>query len=352
MIKRRNRTFITVLGLALGAVCSFGLDIGDRAPTLKGVKQWLNGPAAEPAEGDGKTVYVVEFWATWCGPCRTTIPHLNQLHKKLKDRGVVIIGVTTEDEATARPFMEKMNMSYRVALDTDRTTEETWMKDVEGIPHAFIVDRGGRVIWAGHPMDGLEQTLDDVLEGRFDPEKLRRQRADEAELMRALQTGEIARASATLDRLIAADSKNMELAQLKAGLLFQSGDLEGLKAHYQSVLKTFHDSAEGLNELAWMQVAPSPMPLAARDMGVAWAAARRAVELSERKDAAILDTLALVLFRLGLHDAAIATQEEAIQRASNAEERAELTHTLEHFKTSREIAAEARQVWNKEQGTK
>ena len=110
-------------------------DIGENAPSLKGVKQWINGDAVEPASGDGKTIYVVEFWATWCGPCRVTIPHLNKLQEQLKDRNVVIVGVTTEDENTVRPFVNELKMGYLVALDTDKTTEQTWMKDVEGILH-------------------------------------------------------------------------------------------------------------------------------------------------------------------------------------------------------------------------
>ena len=339
---------VVMAALVFGTIRLYALEIGDKAPTLKGVKQWLHGPAAEPAEGDGKTIYVVEFWATWCGPCRTTIPHLNRLHEKLKDRGVAFIGVTMEDEATVQSFLKDVPIAYRVALDTERTTENTWMKDVEGIPHAFVVDREGRVIWSGHPMDGLDQTLEDVLEGRFDPEKLRRRRESEARLMSALQTGDLAGATEIVNRMIEADPRNMELAQLKAGLLFQAGDLAGLKAHYQAVLQTFKDSAEDLNELAWMQVGPSPMPLAARDLGVAWAAARRAVELSERKDASILDTLAMVFFRLGLHEAAIATQEEAIARAANPEERAELTRTLEHFQAACDVAAEVSRALKEE----
>ncbi len=316
-------------------------DIGEKAPSLKGVKQWINGDAVEPASGDGKTIYVVEFWATWCGPCRVTIPHLNKLQEQLKDRNVVIVGVTTEDENTVRPFVNELKMGYLVALDTDKTTEQTWMKDVEGIPHAFVVGKDGRILWSGHPMDGLDAVLNDVLEGRFDPEKLKARRDNEAQLMSFLQAGDFSKASQTLDRLLADDSKNMELSQMKAGLLFQTGDFAGLKAHYQGMLKTFDDSAQDLNQLAWMLVAPSPMPLGARDIGVAWAAARRAALLSERKDASILDTLALVLLNLGLTDDAIATQEEAIRKSTDAGEQAELKRTLDYFKDVKRTAADA-----------
>lgn len=340
------RTYIGRFGLGL-AICAalaasaLAVEIGEKAPTLKGVKQWINGAAVEPAEGDGKTVYVVEFWATWCGPCRMTIPHLNQLHEQLKDRGVVIVGVTTEDEATVRPFLEQMKMSYLVAVDSDNTTSETWMKDVDGIPHAFVVGQDGAVLWAGHPMDNLDGVLKDVLEGRYDPEKVKVRRANESELMEALQRGDLRGAGQALDQMLADDPRNMELAQMKAGLLFQAGDHAALKEHYRSMLKTFEDSAEHLNQLAWMLISPSPLPLAARDIGVAWEAARRAAALSERKDASILDTLALVMFNLGLTEAAIATQEEAVGKAGDAAERAELQRTLDYFRDAKRTAEAA-----------
>lgn len=325
---------------ALAAVSAAALEVGDPAPPLKGVKQWLNGAAVEPSAGGEKTLHVIEFWATWCGPCRTTVPHLNDLHEKLKDRGVVFVGVTEEDEATVRRLTEKIPIRYRIALDTERTTAETWMKEVEGIPHAFIVGADGKIAWAGHPMDGLDEALEAMLDGTFDPEKARRRSEQEQQLMQALQAGDLTGAATALDKLLEADPLNMELAQMKAGLLFQAGNLEGLKAHYRALLRAFHDSAEKLNELAWMQVAPSPMPLHARDLGVAWAAARRAVELSERKDAAILDTLALVLFQLGLTDAAIATQEEALARAADEETREQIRRPLEFFKAAKALAEE------------
>lgn len=332
------------LGLAIGvalAGATLAVEIGEKAPTLKGVKQWINGTPVEPAEGDGKTVYVVEFWATWCGPCRVTIPHLNKLYEQLKDRGVVIVGVTTEDEATVRPFLEQMKMSYLIALDTDDTTAETWMKDVDGIPHAFVVGTDGTVLWAGHPMDNLDSVLREVLEGRYDPEKVKARRANESELMEALQRGDLRGAGQALDRMLAEDPRNMELAQMKAGLLFQTGDHAALKDHYRGMLKTFWDSPEQLNQLAWMLISPSPLPLAARDIGVAWDAARRATVLSERKDASILDTLALVMFNLGLTDAAIATQEEAVGKAGDVTERAELQRTLDYFRDAKRTAEAA-----------
>ena len=109
-------------------------------------------------------VYVVEFWATWCGPCRVTIPHLTELQKKHVD--VVFIGVSVceQDQDAVKPYVEAMGdqMAYRVAMDLD-PREGGWQRrhhghDVDaaarqgGIPIAFIIDKDGRIAWIGHPI--------------------------------------------------------------------------------------------------------------------------------------------------------------------------------------------------------
>lgn len=162
--------FAAILYIAL-APAVLAVDIGDRAPPLAGVAGWLNGEAVNPAKPDGATRYVVELWATWCGLCRATAPHLAKLHREFKDRGVVIVGLTAEGEDNVKPFVESLALPYWIAMDPNKTTAETWMKGVEGIPHAFIVDTNGLVVWVGHPMDGVREALLDVTSEVFDQEK-------------------------------------------------------------------------------------------------------------------------------------------------------------------------------------
>src|SRR5438876_8031237 len=82
------------------------LNIGDRAPALK-IDKWVKGePVTEFQTGK---VYVVEFWATWCGPCIKSMPHNTEVQKKFKDKGVTVIGVTSEDtRGNKLPKVEKM----------------------------------------------------------------------------------------------------------------------------------------------------------------------------------------------------------------------------------------------------
>jgi thiol-disulfide isomerase/thioredoxin len=143
--------------------------LGDPAAALV-IKAWINGSPVDVR--DGKNIYVVEFWATWCPPCLTSIPHLTELQKKFKGKGVVIVGVSDETPDKVKPFVEKQaeKMDYVVALDDGRKTSEGYMKAFGqgGIPTAFIVGRDSKVLWVGHPMDGLEDALQQVVEGRYD----------------------------------------------------------------------------------------------------------------------------------------------------------------------------------------
>jgi thiol-disulfide isomerase/thioredoxin len=172
---RFQRIAVAALVLALGVVCAAraeGLKVGDPAPKLE-VKEFLKGePVASLEKGK---IYVIEFWATWCGPCRTSIPHVTELQKKHKD--VVFIGVSVwENDANApKPFVEQMGdkMGYRVALDDGLGNAgkmaNNWMKAAEqdGIPAAFIIGKDNKVLWIGHPMQ-MDKPLEQIVAGTYD----------------------------------------------------------------------------------------------------------------------------------------------------------------------------------------
>lgn len=164
---------ILTLGLALVAVQTRAADVklGAAAAPLR-IQQWVKGGPVHLADGKGQKIYVVEFWATWCPPCRASIPHLSELQKRFKDQGVVIIGISNETPDKVKPFVAKMGekMDYVVALDSDRRTSAGYMRAYgqNGIPHAFVVDKKGRVAWHGHPMAGLDKVLEQMIAGMYD----------------------------------------------------------------------------------------------------------------------------------------------------------------------------------------
>lgn len=146
---------------------------GDPAPELR-VSQWIKGdPIARFEKGQ---VYVVELWATWCGPCRRSVPHLTELAKK-HGKDVVIIGISVREVGDdivggVRRFVAEMGdrMQYHVAIDSaDKGTERLWQDAAlrRGIPVAFIVGKDGRIAWIGHPMV-MADPLQRVIEGNFD----------------------------------------------------------------------------------------------------------------------------------------------------------------------------------------
>ncbi|NTV76272.1 MAG: TlpA family protein disulfide reductase, partial [Holophaga sp.] len=153
------------------------LGFGDPAPALQ--VKWLKG---EPiAKFDNDKIYVVEFWATWCGPCRAVMPHLSELARTLAGK-VEIIGVDVlEGQKDGKPyssflpkvkaFVNQMgdNMAYHVAMDDDNLSmARNWMdaSQQQGIPATFVV-QGGRIIFIGHPRK-LDQVLPAVLAGTYD----------------------------------------------------------------------------------------------------------------------------------------------------------------------------------------
>ena len=165
------------------------LRISMPAPALK-VAKWFKGEPVEKLEAGN--VYVVEFWATWCGPCRATIPHVTELAHKHSGQAV-FIGVSVwerpaekTDEGIAalvEPFVKEMGdkMEYRVAADgIGREMAQSWMTAAgrNGIPCAFIVGKDGNIAWIGHPM-GMDKVLEEVIAGTFDVQaEARRQEAE------------------------------------------------------------------------------------------------------------------------------------------------------------------------------
>jgi len=151
--------------------------VGSPAPEFK-VEKFLKGTPFTGFE-KGK-VYVIEFWATWCGPCITSMPHISELQHEYADKGVTICGVNIwEDQeysentlTKAADFVTKKGdgMAYTVAYDgAAKFMDTNWMRAAgrNGIPSAFVVDGTGTIAWMGHPMQ-LDVVLAEVVAGKWD----------------------------------------------------------------------------------------------------------------------------------------------------------------------------------------
>ncbi len=128
--------------------------VNQPAPELA-IEKWLT----EAPDTQGKFV-LVDFWATWCPPCRRAIPYLNELQAKYKDL-LVVIGLSSEPEQVIRKMTEP-RIDYAIASDTQRRTSKAL--EVTGIPHALLIDPKGIVRFEGMPHyltdDGLQGLLD------------------------------------------------------------------------------------------------------------------------------------------------------------------------------------------------
>lgn len=145
------------------------LTIGSPAP-VPDVAEFVRGE--RPAFFEPGKTYVLEFWATWCGPCRQSMPHLSDLAERFREKGVVVVGISDEKPETVRDFLEKdewrQRARYVLATDPDRSTQRMYMEasGQRGIPTAFLV-RDGVVQWIGHPME-LEGPLAKAAAGTWD----------------------------------------------------------------------------------------------------------------------------------------------------------------------------------------
>ena len=142
----KTKTLIAIVATSLALVCTgraAPAELGMAAPALS-IDQWIKGKAVDLSAGKGRNIYVVEFWATWCGPCRTSIPHLTEMQKKFKDQNVIFVGVSDEDAGKVKKFVDDMGekMDYVVATDKDSKTSEAYMAafGIYGLPHSFVVD--------------------------------------------------------------------------------------------------------------------------------------------------------------------------------------------------------------------
>ena len=107
----------------------------------------LNGRKIDLASQKGKVV-LLDFWATWCGPCRIEIPGFVKLQERYRDQGLVVIGVSLDDSVDpVREFYREFNMNYAVAMGTERMTE--LYGGILGLPTTFLIGRDGR-IYAKH----------------------------------------------------------------------------------------------------------------------------------------------------------------------------------------------------------
>lgn len=120
--------------------------------------------------GDGP-VYI-NFWATWCGPCKKEIPHLVDLYNEYKDRGFKVLGVSTDNSRTVgkvKSFVQDRGMNFTILLDSNQEVFSRKYKG-RGIPYGFLLDNNGNIIWSVIGLrPGFEKTIAEKIEPYLKP---------------------------------------------------------------------------------------------------------------------------------------------------------------------------------------
>lgn len=322
----RLLTALVLLTMVFGQAAA--LEAGQKAPSLAKVT-WMKGAAVETGSG----ITVVEFWATWCGPCRTSIPHLTELQKKYQDK-VRIVGISNEDAATVTPFIAEMGakMDYHVGI-ADVATYGSYMEGIDGIPHAFVVDAGGMVVWRGHP-SSMDNVLAQVVAGTFDAKKASAIAKAEGELQRLLQgrAPDIAQALKKIDEILALDPVNPQGISVRLAIGKYQEDPQLIRETLTRLpLKDL--PAELANSLAFSRATDSE--LVNRHLDVAMTLADHALTL-EPEHPGFIDTKARLYACMGLLDHAIAWQQQAVTKSK---EREDLVAILAYYQSVKQLAA-------------
>jgi cytochrome c biogenesis protein CcmG/thiol:disulfide interchange protein DsbE len=161
MFHRKSKCIgFVLLLLGVAQLCPAAFREGDRLPSLDSFQ--LEGKLPEKLKG---RVVLLDFWASWCGPCRSSFPVMQELHKQYADRGLTIIAVSVDEN---RQDMERFLKAANISFATVRDPEQKLVAaaDVEKMPTSFLIDRAGtiRVIHKGFAGDETARQYRDEIE--------------------------------------------------------------------------------------------------------------------------------------------------------------------------------------------
>jgi len=321
------------------------MTIGSNAPAPQ-IEKFVRG--TEPKWFESGKVYVIEFWATWCGPCKQSMPHISDLADKYKGK-VIVVGISDEKVDTVTKFLDtdewKQKARYNLATDPDRSTHKQYMEAAAqgGIPTAFVV-KDGKVQWIGHPM-GMDEPLKQIVDGSWNPGKYqiefeaetamaRKQMERRSAVAKARKAGDWDAILTMIDEDVAAAPERSKASLLvnKFQLLLTDANkpADGYKLG-REIAAANKDNAMVLNQMAWFVLDNAKVK--DRDLKFALDAAQQAVDASKGEDGSVIDSLARAYWESGNKSKAIEWQKKAIEKAKG-DMTDELKETLKKYEGS------------------
>ncbi|NOS99573.1 MAG: redoxin family protein [Phycisphaerales bacterium] len=326
------------------------LNLGDPAPELA-ISDWIKGEPVELAKGKNKSVFLIEFWATWCGPCVEQIPHVTEMQSKYRDLGLVVIAVAGpgrgETVKAVKRFVSSRgeSMGYTIGFDGNNETYSRYMMRVgaAGIPYGFLVDKNGQLIWHGHPGDPtLDVIVDQALRGKYDVSLAvaREQLAPLfVQLNRFANAQDWPKFKDTAREILAKDPMNRSAMEAVVyGYLGATNDTAGLRQIVEQHIAAHGKNADAMNELAISLLEITTLERRQPDLALKAAAAGYAA--CKGGDCTMIDTYARAVFEIGLVERAIELQAEAVAVAAGDEERESMSRVLDYYKACKSLQSQ------------
>jgi thiol-disulfide isomerase/thioredoxin len=320
----------TLIATTLVVPAAFAQKAGDAVtPDSLAKAEWITGAA--PAAWEPGKLYILECWATWCGPCIAAIPHVDELYDKYQEKGLRVIGMNVSEDAKDKVagFVKNKGegMSYPVAyVGKGGDFENTWLKPagVRGIPHAFVV-KDGKVLLTTHPSQLTEPVIEGLLAGgdaeakAIEGIKAAQMKQEESgKILQAFRQASMKKEIAGMEQAIT-DLKTLDAGSRYLGMM----GFEVLLAK-----KDWTGAESALAKMEGDPMLPSLVNSAARGLlkdpespaGFRKSVATRfAADIEKRPHPSLLHVLAKLQWSLGEKEEAVATAGRAAELAKSPE---------------------------------
>jgi thiol-disulfide isomerase/thioredoxin len=328
-----RKFLLLFLAVAAVAMPARALDLGDPAPPIA-AETWVTGEPADPTKTDDKTIYLVEVWSVTCPPCVMTIPILNDLQKRYADQGFKIVSFTSDEIGDVKTFLEEHPMEYSSFIDDSEQTSTINYMAVDGrntIPHAFLFDRSGALVWTGNPLDNLEERLKQVIDGTLNVDKAVAVRDARDALQSSFAGQDVEGMLKALKDLETLEPDNGQYYQVHYRILAElgMGDESDVRELFVNWLEGCKDSADALVMLSVLAMDQGPPSY--RYPELALEAAKRAYALDSQNKVEVGLNLAETYKNIGRLDLSMKIVEELAKSAPP--EQIEILSTVENFYT-------------------